>query len=248
MARILTLLFLAFSLVGSNQAVFAAKAFPSAPTQYIYDETNALSPSVKSELFQILSQEDHQNGNQVVVAVFKSLDGEELVDYTNRLFKAWNPGKKGHDTGVLLAAYLDEHKLRIEVGYGLEPTLTDAKSRAILESFVTPAFRKQDYSGGIKDGVLGILNVLHPESAAAPAQDVASSNNDSQRQHVPWGLVFFILIIFMSKIFGRRRGFMGGIFLGGGGGGWSSGGGGGGFGGFSGGGGSSGGGGASGGW
>jgi len=196
----------------------------------------------------VLANEDQKTGNQIVVAVFRSLDGEELVDYSNRLFKTWNPGKKGHDNGVLLAAYLKEHKLRIEVGYGLEPILTDAKTRLILENAVTPSFKNQDYGQGLLNGVQAMLAVIHPEQASGLPTPVETVPDSSQSRAGFPPIVIIFLIIFLIRIFSfRRRGFLGGIFLGGGGGGWSSGGGGG-FGGFSGGGGSSGGGGASGGW
>jgi uncharacterized protein len=235
----------------AHSVAHAAKAFPPPPRAYVYDEANVIAPNSKTKLYATLANEDQKTGDQILIAVFKSLDGEDPVDYTNRLFKYWNPGKKGKDNGVLIAAYLAEHKIRIEVGYGLEPTLTDAKTRMIIENTLTPAFRASNYELGFENSVAAILGVLHPEqsSAAFPTPIEAMPSSSEQRGGFPIVLIFIMIIFLLRIIGGRRRGagFLAGLLLGGGGGGFSSGGGGG-FGGFSGGGGSSGGGGASGSW
>ena len=245
-------LWIAALLLGST--ALAGKPFPAPPRSYVYDETNTLSASAKSTLFSTLSEEDQKNGNQILVAVFKSLDGEDPVDYTNRLFKNWNPGKKGVNNGLLIAAFLKEHKIRIEVGYGLEPVMTDAKSKRIIETQIVPAFRANRYDEGLINGVHAALVVLHPElnSTTAPDTQTDVSNQNTNNQNRPLSSFIVLIIVgifmflsFLSRVFnpyGRRGGFFGG-WGGGGGSGWGGGGGG-----FSGGGGMSGGGGASGDW
>ncbi len=232
----------------------AAKEIPTSPVNYVLDEAGALGASA-SQLSALLTEEDRKFGNQILIAVFKSLDGEDHVDYTNRLFKAWNPGQKGKNNGIVLAAFLAEKKIRFEVGYGLEPYLTDAKSKRIIVDFLGPAFREKQYGRGFIEAVGEIQKIIHSDG---------SNQEPVQRPHkrkLNWVQLAFLVIIFVILNFidrlksntisstGVHRhyrndsgwgGFGGGGF--GGSGGSSSGGG------FSGGGGMSGGGGASGDW
>ncbi len=231
----------------------AAKSIPPPPSNYVYDETGLLRAST-DHLSSLLSKEDHQSGNQILVALFNSLEQEDLVDYTNRVFQTWQPGENGKNNGVLLAVYLKERKIRIEVGYGLEPLLTDAKSKRILINIIGPAFGERKYAEGIIGAVQEIQTIIH--------SDTETSTAGKTRQRRPLRLIhlifvglFFIIIYFLDGIIpqtlgshgiqrrgGGWGGFGGGGFGGGGFGGSSGGGG------FSGGGGSSGGGGASGDW
>ncbi len=237
----------------------AAKPFPPEPTQYVYDEQPLLSPSAHSQLLQILSQEDQKTSNQIIVAIFKSLDDEDAPDYTNRLFHAWKIGNKEKSNGLLLAIYLKEHKMRFEVGYGLEPLLTDAKSKMIIQSILVPAFQQKAYDAGVITAVQSALSVIHSDANDPNAQPAAARTKRSgNRPRLPLGfllVIIFVIFRFLDRFQGNtisssgsiRRGGWGGGFGGGfgGGGGWGGGGDGGGF---SGGGGSSGGGGAGGDW
>src|SRR4051812_18020535 len=123
-AAALALLFFSWMPLGH-----AAKAIPDAPRYYVLDEPGVLAAGPKRALETLLIEQDRIDGQQTLIAIFKSLDGEDLVDYSNRVFQAWKIGKRGKDNGVLLALYWDDRKARIEVGYGLEPILTDARSR-----------------------------------------------------------------------------------------------------------------------
>lgn len=240
---------LVFSLVllASGVAGQAAKNFPPPPSNYVYDETGVLKSSGDS-LSALLMHEDRQYGNQILVAVFKSLNGEDPVDYSNRLFSTWKPGTKGKDNGVLLAFFMEEKKIRIEVGYGLEPLLTDAKSKRIIIDIIGPAFRERRFGDGIIEACREIQRIIHGES-----EGPTPSKRSAQRLPAPFAfLSFIVLMIVLSRILkatgqtlhGSRHGWSGSSGSSWGGGGGFSGGGGG----FSGGGGSSGGGGASGGW
>ena len=260
---------LLFSLLGIfPHATFAAKAFPPPPVDYVYDESSALSARAHQALSLALKQEDQKTGNQVLVAVFKSLEDEDLVDYCNRLYQSWKIGQKEKSNGVILAIFMQERKIRIEVGYGLEPILTDAHSKEIISGAIEPAFRRKDFDTGVIDGIRYILNTIQvgADPNATPLPPRRHRQNNGFRIFFPlfFILMWFIFMIMRSGGYGfsstggrtYRRG-IGGVFLGGGdlgggyrGGGFGGGSGGsfGGGGGFSGGGGSSGGGGASGGW
>jgi len=234
-----------------------AKSIPPPPKNYVYDEAGLLTNSINA-LSSQLAQEDRQFGNQILVAVFNSLEQEDLVDYTNRVFAAWQPGEKAKSNGALLAIYLKEKKMRIEVGYGLEPLLTDAKSKGIMIDILKPAFAQAQYAEGIVGATSEIQRIIHSDGT----EQIAKKNPQNRRQSRPIFFVFFIILVILISLFDRissffglntlgsgrgGNGWSGGGFGGyGGGGGWGGGSGGGG--GFSGGGGSSGGGGASGDW
>jgi uncharacterized protein len=244
--------------------VIAAPTFPPL-TGRVVDDAHVLSPQVQADLTAKLAALEQSNSRQLVVVTLPSLNGDDIADYGNQLLRAWKIGQKGTNNGALFIVVPSEHKVRIEVGYGLEPILTDALSSVILQQAVIPKFRAGDVSGGIVDGTDAIIAQLNadPSTAETKAAQAEQTAREPMRRGNPIGgiipLIFFVFII--SSIF-RRGGFGGGMgmllpmmFLGGGmrGGGWSGGGGGfggGGFsgGGFSGGGGSGGGGGASGGW
>lgn len=240
---------------------FALQSFaleiPPAPTDYVYDPSHTLDPQIKSQFTQLLSNADQKTGNQIVIALFPTLEGEDLVDYVNRIFKAWNPGQKGKDNGIVLAVFLKERKIRIEVGYGLEATLTDARTKRIIEEEIVPRFKLGHIPQGLASGVQRILQTIEDPNAQ---YDPRPRKQRSLPKFIFIGLVLIIFFILYgvdrmtslsstggSTYYRRRRSpFWGHGGWGGGGSGWGGGGFGGG--GFSGGGGSSGGGGASGNW
>lgn len=230
----------------SLHSAHAAKPFPASPEHYVYDETGSISSGGLQLLFDRLSNEDRKYGNQILVAIFKSLDDEDLVDYTNRLFAYWHPGKKDVNNGVLIAAYLKEHKIRIEVGYGLEPLVTDAKAKDIIEYAIGPEFKKGDFEQGVLNGVHELQLLIHSDGTAEP-ENASRAHGDTPAK-VAIKLLLFLIVF--GILLGGRFGFLP-FLLGGGRGGFGGGGfGGGGFGGggFGGGGGMSGGGGSSGSW
>ena len=224
----------------------AEKAFPPSPSHYVYDETGSLSRSSISMLSQQLQQEEQTTSHQIVVALFKSLEGEDLVDYTHRLFQEWKVGQEKTNNGVLLAVYFDEKKSRIEVGYGLEGVLTDAMSKRILTEILSANFRE----GKIEDGILQSTAAIIKVANAEKVDFRQKTKNKGRNLGALISLLFFLYFIFYRGNFlgltlggmaaggiSRRSGFGGGSFGGGGFGG-----------GFGGGGGISGGGGASGSW
>jgi uncharacterized protein len=175
MNKIIVLLGLLVSTVS-----FADKAVPTSPDRYVLDEPSVLSQGAKEQLYQTLSKLDKTDGRQVVVAVFDSLDGEDVESYSNKVFHQWKVGEKGKNNGVLLAIYWKEHKTRIEVGYGLESVLTDAKSRGILES-IKPKLRAKDNDGAVITAVNAIIQTttkpVAEKTNPAPAATVDHSND-----------------------------------------------------------------------
>jgi uncharacterized protein len=213
----------------------------------VVDQAGLMPADVQQALTQKLMAYDQASGNQLVVVTVLTLGGYPIEYYGYQLGRHWGIGQKGSNTGALLIVDRDERAVRIEVGYGLEGTLTDALSDDIIRNTIVPKFKQGDYAGGISDGVDAILAVLGGEQQQA-----------QQERHRDYGstlfLILFILLIVMRPLWALLffpswyRGRWGGGFGGGFGGGGFGGGGFGGGGGFSGGGGSFGGGGASGHW
>jgi uncharacterized protein len=226
----------------------------------VVDQAGVMTAEAKSDVEAKSKALEDKSGIQFVVATVKSLQGSDIETYANQLFRFWKLGEAQKNNGVLLLVAPTEHKVRIEVGYGLEGTLTDALSSVIISSAIVPRFKTGDYSGGIERGVDGIISVLSGDSADWQRKTKVRTEEASSDFDKLFPILFFAIMIFIIWYLSRqaggppsggagRRG--GPIFIPYGGGGWGSGwdSGGGGFGGgFSGGGGSSGGGGASGGW
>jgi uncharacterized protein len=233
----------------------ADPAFPELNGQRVIDDAHVLPPQTQAALTQKLADLEAKTTDQMVVVTVPSLQGDSIEDYGYKLGRKWGIGQKGTNNGVLFIVAPSEHKVRIEVGYGLEDVMTDALSSVILQEKVLPKFRGNDIPGGVNDGVDAVITQLTLDKGQAVA-NVHAAETQARTAPVhhhgggfPFQLIIFLIVIVLV-VFGRM-GFWPLLLLGGGrgfggGGGWSSGGGGGG--GFSGGGGSFGGGGASGGW
>ena len=252
-----TLFFLSLLLCLGFRAGVASAAEPSFPalTGRVVDEAHILDPAARAAIERKLADFETKSGRQIVVATLPSLQGYEIEDYGYRLGRQWGIGQKGSNNGALLIVAPNERRVRIEVGYGLEGTLTDAVSRLIIENGILPRFRVGDFTGGIQRGVDDIIQVLSGDSEdfkrRANARDRGAAGPQDWGQFV-WVAIILGLWLFFAfrslKRGGRGSALPWIIPMGGG---WGRGGfGGGGFGGggFSGGGGSFGGGGASGRW
>jgi uncharacterized protein len=212
-------------------------------TSAVTDQSGVLSFSQKTSLENHLSAYQRGSGNAIAVVILRDLDGGDVDDAANRIFEKNGIGAKGKDNGLLILVAIQDRRMRIEVGYGLEDKITDAIAKRIVEADMVPAFRQGAYYEGIAAAVTRIEKILGGDASAVP-------QNHSGKAPPLAVILFIVAILVLSRIFGGRgRGR--GIYIGsggfgggfGGGGGFSGGGG---FGGFGGGG--SGGGGASGGW
>ncbi len=270
--RIAVLLLVLLGLWSLTAPVFA-QTFPKL-TGRVVDTAGLLQPEQAAALDAKLAGIETATGHQLVVATVPDLQGYPIEDYGYRLLRAWGIGSKATNDGAILIVAKNDRKLRIEVGYGLEPVLTDAYSSIVINTVITPKFKAGDFVGGIDAGVDAIAEQikLTPEEAAKRTAALNAQEQKAKTSVNPGAFIFWIVIFFfvILPIFGRlsggRRYGGGGSGLGeiilwsalnglsnsgrdsgsGWGGGFGSGGGDGG--GFSGGGGSGGGGGASGGW
>ena len=144
--------------------VAAALTFPPL-TGRIVDEAGILSPSAKAAIEPKLADLEARSGIQLVVATVSSLEGQEIEPYANDLFRTWKLGEAEKNNGVLLLVAPNERRVRIEVGYGLEGTLTDALSKVIIANAITPRFKAGDFSGGVTRGVDDIITVLTTDAS-----------------------------------------------------------------------------------
>ncbi|MGI6856486.1 TPM domain-containing protein [Mesorhizobium sp. 1B3] len=221
-------------------------------TGRIVDNAGMLDGPAEAALTRKLEDFEKKSSDQIVVATVPDLDGDDIESYANRLFRAWRLGQAGEDNGVLLLVARDDRKMRIEVGYGLEGSLTDLHSKLIIENTMVPAFRAGDYSGGVSKAVDDIIMVLEGDGAELEAR--ARRNEQTALDEAELAELIFFAIwaaifvggfamailppIFGRKIgpgryrwlgmdfgygYGRRRSSNGGYWGGGGGGGWSSG-------------------------
>ncbi|MET3663883.1 uncharacterized protein ABIC66_000479 [Caulobacter sp. 1776] len=238
---------------------FAAPKFP-ALTGRVVDEAQVLSPDVERDLTAKLENLEATTGRQLVVATVPSLQDYPIEDYGYQLGRTWGIGEKDKNTGAILLVAPNERKVRIEVGYGLEPVLTDALSSVIIQSTILPKFRDGDLPGGIVAGTDALVEQLSLPADQAKVRIAEASQpqrHKAQGSPIVGFLVLLFIIFIFSGLFRGRRGrsglgsalpwiILGALNNSGRGGGGSSWGGGGG--GFSGGGGSFGGGGSSGSW
>jgi uncharacterized protein len=231
----------------------SAETLPPPPAAYFNDYAGVVSAADAQRLDAKLRQLADETSTQVVVAVFKNLPSPSLEDFTVRTAQSWRVGRKDWDNGAILFVFVDDHKMRIETGYGLEGALPDQLAGRILDEQVRPRFRAGDWTGGLEAGIDGIVAATRGEYKAPPKPKPGVAI-------VPLLLIAFFVILLVwlasqgsrnaqvGRTYGSRGWRGGGGGWGGGsswgGGGWSGGGGGG----FSGGGGSFGGGGASSSW
>lgn len=135
----------------------------------VVDQAQVLSASTRNELTDALRAHRDQFGDQIALATVSRLDGVRIEHFANGLARAWQLGEADRDNGVLVVLALDERKVRIEVGYGLEETLTDSRARDIIRDDILPRFRQGDIDGGAKAGMYAILSQLQ-NPGAAPAK------------------------------------------------------------------------------
>ncbi len=206
------------------------------PTDYVSDFAHVLSPETVARLGRLCGQLDHSATNtQVAIVTLKNLGGDDKADFANRLEEKWKVGKKGSDRSILMLISVEDHHYWIEVGYGLEGILPDARVGDIGRLMV-PDLKHADYDGAVTTGLVQIANViaadakvtLQDEDRGPPGSE--SQSRVPQRRGSSIGLIFRIILIVLVLAFFGVRGLLGfglGMLFGGGGrGGWGGGGGG----------------------
>ena len=229
----------------------AAEVIPPKPDRYFNDYAGVVSKTAALRFNEELAQFERETSDQVVVAIFPKMQSDsDIADYTQRVAQAWGVGQKERRNGVVLFVFVQDRRMFIQVGYGLEGALPDITAFDITEHKMKPRFRNGDYEGGIATGIDSIFKAIRGEYKGSGNTVAERNRRGGGTPSFLFFVIFLIALIVISRIMRRLGGYGyssrggGPIFFpgGGGGGGWSSGGGGGG--GFSGGGGSFGGGGA----
>jgi uncharacterized protein len=191
---------------------FAATADVAVPplSGRVVDQTGTLSASDAAALTQRLKDLETRKGSQVAVLIVPTTQPETIEQFSIRVAEAWKIGRKKIDDGALLIVAKDDHKLRIEVGYGLEGALTDVTARRIIDEIMVPRFRSDDFAGGISAGVDRIIRIIDGEPLPAPQPEASHSDASSTLVGLvfsPFGLLGYAAIAaIMRGLMGRLLG------------------------------------------
>lgn len=194
---------LALVFVIGAAAQAAAPSFPPL-TGRVVDQADILAAATEQDLSAKLEAHEHATGHQLVVATVASLDGRDIATYGVELGRAWGIGRKEKDTGAILLVAPNDREVRIEVGYGLEGILTDARSRLIIENNILPSFRAGQMEAGVVAGADSILAALRGDPDAAPTAIPNTAREHDTREYI--GLLIAFLIIAWLRRGRRRRG------------------------------------------
>ena len=185
------------------QALSASEVMPPPPAHYFNDYANVVSRSAAARLDSQLESFEKSTSNQIVVAIFPKMQTDSSIeDYSQRIFTNWKVGQKGRNNGAILFVFVQEHKMRIQTGYGLEGALPDVTCKRIIEDEIAPRLRQNDYDGGLTAGVNAMM-------AATRGEYKPIKHNDALPDKlipVFIFILFIILIVFLSKLSGGRGG------------------------------------------
>lgn len=189
-------------------------------TGRVVDEAGLLSTADRESLTASLADLEARTTDQLVVVTLKSLQGTTIEDYGYQLGRSWRIGQKDKDSGALLIVAATERKVRIEVGYGLEGTLTDAMTKLVIENAILPAFKTGDFAGGIKSGTDQIIQLLLGDAGSAPTAQIRTEAPAGSGTNMPVWLVIVLgvggvgLLIYCAVAGGTAcRGIMQILFL-----------------------------------
>ncbi len=184
--------FLIYALILSSSA-FGQKAIPELWNMRVHDDAHVLKPENIDHLEKQLAHFEDSTSNQIAILIINSLEGESIEDYAIRVAEKWRLGKKDKDNGVLLLIAVDDHKMRIEVGEGLEGVLTDAMCSRIIRNEMAPNFRRGDYEGGVTAAIDGIIKAIGGEYSAKDTNDLEDLSM-KERVLIGLGLYLFLSI------------------------------------------------------
>jgi uncharacterized protein len=186
----LVLLTFTFALFTSG---VTAQTFPKA-TGRVNDFANVIDPATEAELDRQLDQLEQKTTSEIAVATIRSLDGMSSTDYANRLFKEWGVGQAKLDNGVLVVIAIDDRDMAIEVGYGLEGVLPDGLAGQVIREDFTPRFKEGDYSGGIRNGVSHLVEIVEKHQVLTPEEIAKLNRAKGTVARGPW-IPFFGLFV-----------------------------------------------------
>lgn len=192
-------------------AALADPTFPALSGRVV-DQAQLLTLAAEAAITAKLAQLETDTGDQFVVVTLDSLQDYEIEDYGYRLGRAWGIGNAENDSGVLLIVAPNERKVRLEVGYGLEPVLTDAMSNHIIQTDILPAFREGGFARGIETGVDAVIAQLRLDPAEAQARAAEAAPSEAEAPIFPGIVIALIFIFFFLSLLrgigrrGRKRG------------------------------------------
>jgi len=197
-------LFIIVAMMALVTRVFAVNI--PAPTGHVNDFAGVLSATEKQSLEETLVAYKESSKNEIAVVLIRTLDGDTVEDVAVRTFKEWKIGDKEKDNGVLFLAAIEDRKMRIEVGYGVEPFLTDGEAGQILRDSVTPAFREGKYGVGVRSAVAAIEKEL-----SQPAQEPGESVPASKSFPIPLSVLVLFFIYLCAFIARSKSVWLGGV-------------------------------------
>ncbi|HZV34289.1 MAG TPA: TPM domain-containing protein, partial [Verrucomicrobiae bacterium] len=176
---------------------WAAEVIPPAPEHYFNDYANVTSPETASRLNQQLEDFERQTSSQIVVAVYPKMQSDSSIDdYTVRVARAWKVGQKAKNNGAILFVFIQDHKMFIQVGYGLEGVLPDIICKQIIDNEIAPRFKRGDYDGGLSAGVAAMMAATKGEYKGTGR--TVNQRSKGQEAILPIvGLVFFIFVVYI---------------------------------------------------
>jgi uncharacterized protein len=208
------ILLLFFSFAAS---ISAAEKLPPAPTRYFNDYASLVRPDVAEQLNRQLADFERQTSNQILVAIYAKFPSEtSLEDYTQQVARSWKAGTNGRDNAAILFVFVQDRKIRIEVGRDLEGALPDITCKQIISEQIAPRFRQGDFAGGVSAGVTAIMAATKGEykGTGMTVRDKRHQASDDTSWIIPVVFLLIFLVFFMISV--RRRG---GTIIGSGGGG-----------------------------
>ncbi|MBI3954928.1 TPM domain-containing protein, partial [Candidatus Gottesmanbacteria bacterium] len=192
---------------------FAAN-YPSS-TGFVNDFAGLYSSEFKSQMESDLTAFEKQTGNEISVVTVKSLEGMDIESYAVSLFEKWKIGKKGKDNGLLLLIAKDDRKIKIEVGYGLEPYITDGRAGEIIRNQMTSEFKNENYEGGTFNAVNQIKLYISSQDVAPKTTSNASNNSEDSFWLVVAGLfILYSFITYAASYLGRTKEIWPGALIG----------------------------------
>ena len=187
-----------------------AVAVPPKPATYVADKAGVLDAAKVHALNEKLAQFERDTSNQILVYVDRSLPADSTIEqFANDAMHQWGVGQKGKDNGAVLFLFTGDRKMRIEVGYGLEGVLTDAKSKQITSTIIKPRLRAADYDGAVEQGVDGMLSVVRGEGLKGTGQtahETKARRGSGFTQFVPLLFILFIGLIIVIARAARKGG------------------------------------------
>jgi uncharacterized protein len=170
-------------------------SIPAKPQGWVSDFAGIMSDTVKSQVDALFAEVKNSTGAEIAVVTVPSLDGMSVEEYAVKLFKKWGIGEKGKDNGVLFLIAPNEHKTRIEVGYGLEPVITDGRAGEIIRKTVIPFFKAGDYNQGILQGSREIAALITGKDFV-PSVPIPTPEPQSRAEETPWPVKVGVMLFF----------------------------------------------------